>query len=468
MRKNPQLREMYLGQDTNPSQAVNAARADDDFSDITFSGAFATRTVCMPHFVMATTAGRPAQLDMICCDGAATTSASWARHRCYDIRPCKVGIRSADDDTFFVCTEIGSMDFVVTNEDTGRPCKVTLLDVLISPKFPFHIVSEIKLFEKGCTATKSHGSWKFFTPSGGFLMRASQRLLNTGQGRVNEKLYFIDEHPATETVSDATVAPLKAVRAGTPAAQILSTQHFSERKDSKSESPRRAGPRVTVRAPPRTVKLGVHEDDELPPLRWSSSDSEDSSEDDDTRVAQGRLRVGLTAQRRATQRRSRELHPSRKSKSERIATTSQVMPVAAAVNVKKLSTAKNLQMLLHLHCAFDHRNFEELAGQFGLTLPSPLPPCWTCMLTKPRLITHDKVSTSKPTRPYEVMAADAKGPISTPTPEGYKYFFLIVDMYTRFVWVILARSPKDWEHIWPKFVARIEAKTGKDRCIATL
>ena len=163
---------------------------------------------------------------MWCCDGAATTSATWARHKCYNIRECKVGIRSADDDTFFVCTEMGSVDLIVVNNDTGRLHKVTLLDVLISPKFPFHIVSEIVLFEKKCKASESDGSWTFFRPSNGFLMHASQRLLKKSQGRVNEKLYFIDEAPSSGAASEARVVVTRATNSRGVLIATLSVLHY--------------------------------------------------------------------------------------------------------------------------------------------------------------------------------------------------------------------------------------------------
>jgi hypothetical protein len=91
--------------------------------------------------------------------------------------------------------------------------------------------------------------------------------------------------------------------------------------------------------------------------------------------------------------------------------------------VTKVNAAKNLQMLLELHCAHDHWNFEDVAIHYGLTLPNPRPECWACLLAKPRRITHDKVSTRQCTRASEGFSADAKDPFDTPTPEGYLYFF---------------------------------------------
>ena len=138
----------------------------------------------------------------------------------------------------------------------------------------------------------------------------------------------------------------------------------------------------------------------------------------------------------------------------------------ALPQIKKINTAKNLQMLLELHCAHDHWNFEDVASLYGLTLPDPRPECWACLLAKPRRIAHDKVSTRQTTRVFEGFAADAKGPISTPTPEGFRYFFLVVCLFSSYHWTILAQSQDEWKDIWPAFVKRAEAKSGKGHCVS--
>jgi hypothetical protein len=139
---------------------------------------------------------------------------------------------------------------------------------------------------------------------------------------------------------------------------------------------------------------------------------------------------------------------------------------APAVPPPKVNTAKNLQALLELHCAHDHRNFEDIARRHGLSLPSPPPTCWACLTAKPKRMSHDKLSTRQVTRPFEGFAADAKGPLNTPTPEGYRYFFMIICLYSHFLWAILAKSQAEWKDIWQTFVKRAEAKSGKERCVA--
>ena len=108
-------------------------------------------------------------------------------------------------------------------------------------------------------------------------------------------------------------------------------------------------------------------------------------------------------------------------------------PRRVAPEVAIVKTTNNLAMLLELHCAHAHWNLEAVAKQYGLSLPNPPPKCWACMLSKPRKITQDTVSTRHRTkRPYEGLAADAKGPINRPTPEGHKYFFLIIDLFSSY------------------------------------
>ncbi len=85
---------------------------------------------------------------------------------------------------------------------------------------------------------------------------------------------------------------------------------------------------------------------------------------------------------------------------------------------------------------------------------------------RPKRITHDRVSTRVTSRPFEGFAADAKGQIVTPTPEGYRYFFVVVGLYSSALWVFLTKTQADWKTIWPTFVKKLEAKSGKERCVA--
>jgi hypothetical protein len=314
----------------------------------------------MPQHVFAVNAAP--KIDMWCVDGASTTFATYDEGRCFNVRPCNVNIFGPNCKDNFVCTKVGDCDIPTFDKDTGKTSKMLATNVLISPHFPFHIFSEILAFEKRCTATKSLGSWKFFSPDKQPLFNASQRLLGEVQGHSDVKLYFI------------------------------------EQPEDVQRQQRQHSPAASLPAPAAHVLPAVHDQrPSLPP---------------------------------------------------------------------KVNTAKNLHMLLELHCAHDHWNFEAVAKQYGLTLPIPPPVCWACLLAKPRRITRDKVSTRQCNRVSEGFAADAKGPFTTPTPEGYRYYFLIVCLYSHHYWSVLAKAQSEWESIWKVFVKREEARSGKQRCVS--
>ena len=49
------------------------------------------------------------------------------------------------------------------------------------------------------------------------------------------------------------------------------------------------------------------------------------------------------------------------------------------------------------------------------------------------------VSNSKPNKPFELIHCDIWGPIVTPSIHSHKYFFIIVDDFTRFTWIYLLK-----------------------------
>jgi hypothetical protein len=275
-------------------------------------------------------------------DGASTSFATWDPSICTNIRPCNVKVSGSDKNTFFMCTRIGDCLIPVYNSVDKTTRTIFTTNVLIHQNFPTHILSEIMIFAKGCTATKSRDLWEFKKPDGSWLLDASQHV-------VGSKLYYVNTAP--------------------PAAANTSAQ------------------------------LQVEADE-------------------------------------------------------------------AAVMITKVSTAKNLQLLVELHCAHSHHNFKDLAAQHGLCFPDPAPTCWACMLAKPRQISHDAISSREVSRVFEGFAVDWKGPFTVHTPEGFVGFFLILDLLSGRSWIILSTASSEWPTIWTKFVLRIEAKTGKQNSIA--
>ncbi len=364
----------------------------------------------LSHHLMATR-GSP-KVDMWCVDGAATTFATYDRSRCFNIKPCSIAIFGPNDEDTFTCTEMGDCYITTYDKDACTTSQMLATDVLISPNFPFHIFSEILAFEKHCTASKSLGSWQFYSPQNKPLFHASQRLRQGGGGHSDMRLYFIDDSVCatvcatiTSPTSDPYFATPKSLSA--PSLTTRDSNHFCRCLDESSQH--------------------------LPGMLWAG-----------------------------------EFPGIEISAAGGKGTSVPAVSVCTTVGAPapKVNTAKNLAMLLELHLAHDHWNFEDIAAQYGLTLPNPSPKCWACLLSKPRKIPPDKFSTRQCARVCEGLAADAKGPMNTPTPEGFAYFFLIVCLYSHFYWVVLAKAQSDWDAIWPVFVKRQEARAGKDRCVS--
>ena len=353
-------REMALMRAEAKAQVTSTSVQEAPSVDIDF--AFCT-TVKLPDSILAMTDGQ--KLDRWGVDGCSTIHATWNRDNCFNIRRHKTTICGADRTKTFTSEEIGDCIVAVVSQ-TGVKTTLQLRDVVISPNFPFHIVSEIKCFEAKCTAVKKKGSWQFFKPDATPLFHASQQLL---KAPVPSAIYFMDTPASTN--AQRTMAVQRA-------------------HDAPAPQPLQPASALPVAKKQRTAP-----------------------------------------------------------------------PIPA-----KLSTAKNNQLLIQLHLAKAHRGFRELAKQHGLTLPDPPPDCWACLFANPRGISHDTITTRVVSRVFEGVAADAKGPMQTPTPEGYQYFFVILCLYSFVNWVKLVKSQSEWPEIWKAFVAYAEAHTGRPKCIA--
>jgi hypothetical protein len=358
----------------------------DSDSDVDADNVTATETEeVTAHFLALT--GMP-HVDLWCVDGASTTNATYDRDRCINLRPCRVKVLGPDSSSHFVVTEMGDVAVSVFDRDTGVVTVMLVTNVLVHANFPFHVLSEIIMYEKGCTAVKEAGSWQFYAPGKRPIFHASQQLLTAGGANSNSKLYFLDG-PDPSSLPSSPVSVLVA---------------YSGNQEQ--------------RVPQQALQQQQQHCDVVQKL------------------------VPARAQPAA--------------------------PVPATRKEPKINTSRNMEMLLELHCAHDHRNFRDIAAKYKLSLPIPAPECWACLMAKPKLITHDRVSTRQSTRPLADFAADAKGPMSTPTPEGYRYYFVIVCLFSSYHWVVLAKSQSEWKRIWPAFVKRIEAKTGSERSVASI
>ena len=378
---NPAILAAYAGDMEQHDQRINNLRADirSDLNSFTLQSEHAA---CTRHVLALPDLNE--KIDRWCIDGASTCNATFNRANCRNIRPCKVLIQHADSRSSFYAYEMGDAPVAVKHKTTGKVGEHVMENTLISEHFPFHICSEIKVFEgTKATCTKEEGEWSFFRSDGNEMFTCRQPLLHDAKSAT--KLYFIDEADEADK---------------------------AETDDSHQRE-------------------AVFVFDALPALVARSSLT--PSDGDMTHTAHASA-VKLTQ--------------------------------PGPVKQPKINARKNLELLLELHVALGHRNLRSIAAQFGLYLPHPLPLCWACLVSKPKSITADKVSTRVTKRPYEGLAADAKGPFNTPTPEGFIYFFIIKCLFCDVHWVILAKSQAAWKEIWPTFVKRAEASTGTQRCVS--
>ena len=146
------------------------------------------------HFMMMTKAGATCGRDrnLWIMDGAATCCATWDPSICFDVTPCHIKVGGSNNSSFFTCTSRGKCFVTAYCPKTSSEKQILISDVLISDVFPSHILSEIVIFAKGCTATKSSKIWEFKKPDGSWLLDASQQV-------VGSKLYYVNSKaPATE------------------------------------------------------------------------------------------------------------------------------------------------------------------------------------------------------------------------------------------------------------------------------
>jgi transposase InsO family protein len=66
--------------------------------------------------------------------------------------------------------------------------------------------------------------------------------------------------------------------------------------------------------------------------------------------------------------------------------------------------------------------------------------CDGCMLAKQKRLPFPSQFAYRVTRQLDLVHGDLCGPISPPTPGGKRYFLLLVDDYSRYMWVALLHS----------------------------
>lgn len=134
---------------------------------------------------------------------------------------------------------------------------------------------------------------------------------------------------------------------------------------------------------------------------------------------------------------------------------------------------ENLSWLWHSH--FGHLNFHSLWEMSSKHLVEGLPlikvpdhVCHSCLIGKHHHTLFPKSSTFRMSKPLELVYVDIYGPISPPTLGGSQYFLLIVDDFSRLMWVAMLKHKSEAFSTFKKFKSLAEAKKNtKLKCLQT-
>jgi len=120
------------------------------------------------------------------------------------------------------------------------------------------------------------------------------------------------------------------------------------------------------------------------------------------------------------------------------------------------------------HARFGHVNFTALRKMArdelvrGLPLLSQVEQiCDACLVGKQRRAPFPQKAQGRSTEVLQLVHGDLCGPITPPTPSGNRYFLLMVDDYSRYMWVALLPSKDEAASAIKRIQAAAERKTGK-------
>jgi transposase InsO family protein len=123
------------------------------------------------------------------------------------------------------------------------------------------------------------------------------------------------------------------------------------------------------------------------------------------------------------------------------------------------------------YARFGHINFEALRkmGREGLVRGLPILSqvnqiCEACLTGKHRRTPFPHQALWRATEPLELVHGDICGPISPVTSNGNHYFLLLVDDYSRYMWVVLLPTKDGVSTAIKNVQAAAERKSGKQLC----
>lgn len=102
------------------------------------------------------------------------------------------------------------------------------------------------------------------------------------------------------------------------------------------------------------------------------------------------------------------------------------------------------------HARLGHVNFQALTRMsnermaYGISdFVQPMKTCEGCLISKQATKAFPNQTTYHAKEPLELIHGDICGPISPSTPVGKRYFFLLVDDYTRKMWVYMLKEKSE-------------------------
>lgn len=115
------------------------------------------------------------------------------------------------------------------------------------------------------------------------------------------------------------------------------------------------------------------------------------------------------------------------------------------------------------HSRLGHVNFKAMElmskEKMAYGLPQFVPPteiCRGCLMSKQVRHPFPSKTNFSATKRLELVHGDLCGPISPPTPAGNRYFMLLVDDFTRTMWVYFLKTKDETFESFQKFKSLVE------------
>lgn len=162
--------------------------------------------------------------------------------------------------------------------------------------------------------------------------------------------------------------------------------------------------------------------------------------------------------------------------------TIKVMRQPNRLFVAKLQVAEKVCLMTHMtnqnwlwHARCGHLNFQALAKMSKQRMVEGLPEitqtnqvCDGCVVGKQHRLPFPHTATFRAKERLALIHGDLCGPISPTTPGGNKYFMLLVDDCSRFMWIFLLKGKGEAFEVFKRFKKLAESESGERlKCFRT-